>query len=136
MVRIIVKTPRAIRRADRRKFYESLLGGVCVNCGSKKHLEFDHVIPEEKSFNLATSYMEYSIEKVLPELQKCQLLCRKCHVIKTASDNGYNLFIHGTPAMYTNHRCRCGLCTDAWSRYAKKYVYRAREAAKTSVMVK
>lgn len=135
VVKILVKTPRAIRRAKRREFFESLLGGMCVGCGSDKNLEFDHVLPEDKCFNLATSAMECSLNKILPELQKCQLLCRKCHYKKTASDNGYNLPQHGTPSMYTNHKCRCELCTQVWATYAKGYVQRHRDSKQQPIMV-
>ena len=128
MVKIQVKTPRAIRRAKRRKFFESLLGGACVNCQATKQLEFDHVIPEDKSFNLATSCMEYSLETILPELQKCQLLCRSCHIRKTISDRGFNVERHGTPGMYSNRGCRCSDCRKSWAPYTRKnsekYYYR------------
>ena len=134
MVKIDVKTPRALRRAKRRKYFESLLGGQCVNCNSTKNLEFDHVIPEDKSYNLATSCMEYAVETILPELQKCQLLCRPCHFQKTALDTGYIVKRHGTPGMYTNHHCRCKECKMAWASYAIKYVHKSR-ALSSSVMV-
>lgn len=120
MVKIQVKTPRAIRRAERRKFFESLLGGACVNCQATKQLEFDHVIPEDKSFNLATSCMEYALETILPELQKCQLLCRSCHMKKTISDRGPIMNDHGTPNMYVNRGCRCDDCRASWAAYTRK----------------
>ena len=121
MVKITVKTPRAVRRAARRKLFESLLGGVCVSCRGDKNLEFDHVIPEDKSFNLATSCMEYSLETILPELQKCQLLCKSCHRRKTASDRYPDLPDHGIASRYSNGGCRCDSCKKAWAKYMKKY---------------
>lgn len=127
MVQIIVRTPKQIKRYNKRKFYESLLGGVCVNCGSDKQLEFDHVFPEDMLFRIG-NHIDCSIEKVLPELQKCQLLCRSCHINKTIADSGDNLLAHGTAAMYTNHGCRCEQCRAVWSKYtrknASKYYYK------------
>ena len=126
MVKISVKTPKQVLRAEKRKLYESLLGGSCVNCSSTYRLEFDHVIPSEMSFRIG-SYIDCKIETILPELQKCQLLCRPCHAEKTASDNGYSLENHGTPAMYSNRKCRYKECSFAWAKYtrknSKKYYY-------------
>lgn len=126
MVKILVKTPKSIIRSKKRKFYESLLGGTCVNCLSTERLEFDHVLPEDMSFRIG-SYIDSRIEVILPELQKCQLLCRPCHSEKTASDNGYSLENHGTPSMYSNRQCRCQECSEAWAKYtrknSKKYYY-------------
>lgn len=92
-----------------------------MECSSVERLEFDHVIPEDMSFRIGSGAMEYGVETILSELQKCQLLCRRCHAVKTASDNGYNLHKHGTPATYTNHGCRCDKCRVSWAKYARKY---------------
>lgn len=123
MVRIQVKTPRSLRRAKRRIFFESLLGGQCVNCMTTRDLQFDHVIPEDKKFNLGTSCMEFALETILPELQKCQLLCKTCHLDKTISDAvGYRK--HGSAGTYVNHKCRCEDCKSAWYIYTRRYVYK------------
>lgn len=56
-------------------------GGRCLNCGYDKHpciLEFHHINPLEKSFNVSNNKtMKYSI--LLEEAKKCQLLCPNCH---------------------------------------------------------
>lgn len=31
---------------------------------------------------------------------------------------------HGTPARYTNHKCRCAECRRAWREYMREYMYR------------
>lgn len=38
---------------------------------------------------------------------------------------------HGTPSMYTNHKCRCQQCRDAWSAYVLPY-QRARRAQRAA----
>lgn len=122
MVKIDVKTPRGLRRAKRRSFLESLLGGECVNCGATTDLEFDHVFPEDKIFNIGSSHLEYSYEHILPELQKCQLLCHYCHIKKTTTDTVE--IKHGTVGAYVNRKCRCGICRAVWYKYTRKYVER------------
>ncbi len=58
------------------------LGNKCVKCGTTKNLEFDHIDPKTKCFNVNP---QDSWEKTLPELYKCQLLCKPCHLEKTAT---------------------------------------------------
>ena len=61
------------------------LGGKCVECGCTETLEFDHIDPSTKSFNIAAGYTKP--KKVLDEeLAKCQLLCVSCHREKTKKD--------------------------------------------------
>jgi hypothetical protein len=62
------------------------MGGKCVQCGSTKALEFDHINPKTKSFNISAGYNKPK-EILEKELSKCQLLCNKCHIEKTKKDN-------------------------------------------------
>lgn len=59
------------------------LGGQCVDCGSDKGLEFDHIDPLEKSFTLAVGFSGFSEVRIQTELKKCELRCEVCHVLKT-----------------------------------------------------
>tara|TARA_B100001113_G_C20646390_1_gene421485 strand:- start:36 stop:539 length:504 start_codon:yes stop_codon:yes gene_type:complete len=74
------------RREDRRKRrlqeMKDKLGNKCVKCGSTENLEFDHIDPKTKCFNVNP---QDSWEKTLPELYKCQLLCKPCHTEKTTT---------------------------------------------------
>lgn len=97
------------------------LGGVCLNCGSTDRLEFDHVLPEDKVFDIAPN-LEISLERLLPELQKCQILCRNCHANKTNIDNGHQVGgVHGLTGTYTNYGCRCDECRAVWAKSRRKY---------------
>ena len=112
---------RRLARKKRRDTLIDALGGVCIDCGSSSKLEFDHVIPADKSFEIATS-LERKLETILTELQKCQLLCRVCHTKKTHLDNGHGLGgEHGLPGTYSNYGCRCELCTEVWRISCIKY---------------
>jgi len=97
------------KKHERKALLRSLLGDQCVSCGTTKRLCFDHVLPEDKSFDISQC-IAYSLEKLLPELQKCQLLCVWCHAIKTRLDNGGSTPTHGTYTMYVKRGCRCDAC--------------------------
>lgn len=121
--RIKENASNRIARDKRRVLYRSLLGGVCVECNSTNNLEFDHVIPEDLGFRIG-SHLGFSLEYVLPELQKCQLLCKPCHKVKTKSDVSARPSVpikHGTAGGYTNRGCRCQECKNAWTKYTVPY---------------
>ena len=67
------------RREANRDFLISHLGGKCVKCESTDRLEFDHINPNDKSFNVQGS-LGSSLERLLEEAKKCQLLCYGCHL--------------------------------------------------------
>ena len=61
------------------------LGGKCVHCGALDRLEFDHIEPATKSFNISSGYhKKWAV--LQEELSKCQLLCNSCHIAKTKID--------------------------------------------------
>ena len=71
-------------RGVKRKYEAVLLkGGKCEICGYNKNisaLEFHHLNPEEKSFQLdARHFSNNSLEVLQEELDKCILLCANCH---------------------------------------------------------
>jgi len=56
------------------------MGGKCRSCGYNKcvgALEFHHINPKEKDFNI--SGKSWSYEKLKSEVDKCILLCNRCH---------------------------------------------------------
>jgi predicted HNH restriction endonuclease len=57
------------------------LGGKCSICNYDKYtgaLEFHHINPAEKDFNIAELKLS-SFERIKPELDKCLLVCSNCH---------------------------------------------------------
>jgi len=115
-------------RQRRRLELISALGGECIVCGTNERLEFDHIFPEDKSFDISAR-LDYSMSNLLRELQKCQLLCRRHNIEKMCTDNGIQAVpLHGRISTYTNHKCRCRKCKDAWSIYFKKQrLHKAKE---------
>jgi 5-methylcytosine-specific restriction endonuclease McrA len=77
---------RSERVAARRRRVKQILvdeaGGCCVLCGYARYagaLEFHHLNPAEKSFQLGMSGLTRSIEAMRAEAAKCRLLCSNCH---------------------------------------------------------
>ena len=58
-------------------------GGKCFSCGYNKclaALEFHHINPNEKEFNIGTKLKRLdSFDDIKSELDKCILLCSNCH---------------------------------------------------------
>lgn len=91
----------------RRSMYLERLGGMCVRCGSKDQLHFDHINPYTKRFGISEC-MTYRVETVLPEVDKCQLLCETCHRTKTRVERSN--YLHGTYYGFMERRCDCDPC--------------------------
>jgi len=56
----------------------------CCLCGYNKcidALEFHHVVPENKNFNISMGNMTRSAATIINEFHKCMLLCANCHRI-------------------------------------------------------
>lgn len=69
------------RRAIKQRIVE-LKGGCCQICGYKKclrALEFHHLDPSQKEIKIANATL-YPWTKIQKELDKCILLCTRCHV--------------------------------------------------------
>lgn len=63
----------------------SLKGGKCERCGYDKcegALQFHHKDPSQKEFNFSHINLndsDFSMERLLKELDKCEVLCANCH---------------------------------------------------------
>ena len=93
------------------------LGVACAHCGSTDQLEFDHIDPALKSFDINEN-MTLNNPEVRAELDKCQLLCRPCHEAKTAAEHRAAGFTHGSIYGFMKVRCdcdECGAAKRAWN---------------------
>lgn len=105
-------------RDNRRKYAIDYLGGRCNVCKKQSDkYEFDHIRPETVSFRIAVG-LAFNINRLKSELDKCQLLCVDCHLVKTMKERGYSYTEHGV-SKYVNHGCRCEYCKVAWREYFK-----------------
>ena len=93
-------------QARRNKAIE-YLGSSCADCGSSDRLEFDHKVRELKAANIAT-LLSRKWEVLKAELDKCQLLCGDCHLLKTTKENSID-HTHGNVQRY-DKGCRCSDC--------------------------
>lgn len=86
---------RSKRKAERKRHafitrYKKLVG--CAFCGYKENavaLQFDHINPNEKSFNISQGYKSKGMLLIKQEIRKCQVLCANCHAIKTYENKDY-----------------------------------------------
>lgn len=105
------------------------LGSICVRCGSNERLEFDHINGKDKSYPIAKN-LNRRWEVLILELNKCQLLCRPCHLAKSKENdetgggqNKLEEFPHGTHTGYTMG-CREECCRAARREYRRNYYLR------------
>jgi hypothetical protein len=57
----------------------------CVDCGYKAHpaaLDFDHVTGD-KRFAIGRGVTSNSMEAVMEEIDKCEVVCANCHRVRT-----------------------------------------------------
>lgn len=58
----------------------------CNDCGIKYPyyvMDFDHRIPSQKSFTIASNISKYSLDQIKNEISKCDIVCANCHRIRT-----------------------------------------------------
>lgn len=110
----------------RRKQALQYLGGKCAKCSSKTTLEFDHIDRTKKRFTITTRLWEYSWARIEKELDKCQLLCKRCHIAKTLAERGQVAArgTHGTVSAYLH----CGPPKCEPCKAAKRVFQQVRRA--------
>lgn len=95
----------------------------CVKCGSIDRLELDHIDPKTKISHCIWSWTK---ERRELEIAKCQVLCHKCHLLKT--DEEYKSSrIHGGYYYYKKMKCKCKKCLKWHSNEVNKYRKRVKE---------
>ncbi len=115
---------RAAHRAHRlrkRQRCVDYLGGVCAVCGRPDDLEFHHIDPSRKEFNI-DHWLNRRWDILRAEVDKCELRCDEHHKIAHAAAHGETLYHHG---------CRCAICRAAYQASHNPYQrqYRARKKA-------
>jgi len=78
----------------------------CAKCDENDYLvlEFNHINPETKSFNIGkTKGKSKSWSTILNEVKKCEILCANCHKRVTAREHGRR--------GYTSRVCHSGMPT-------------------------
>ena len=72
-------------KRDRRHRAITYLGGKCVDCETTdlRVLEFDHVTEKRSGGPTIAALLGCDWERLRQELDKCELVCANCHVIRT-----------------------------------------------------
>ena len=67
------------KSAERFKMYKSTLS--CIKCGENEAccLEFHHINPDNKAFNISEKVRSLKWKTLLEEIEKCVVLCSNCH---------------------------------------------------------
>jgi hypothetical protein len=101
----------------RRAAAKEYLGGECKVCGLRESLEFDHISPSTKSFDISSAIAKHmSWSKLVLELDKCQLLCSTHHLEKTKLDRR-SAVTHGKYHTAYHLKCSCVECIEFKSSY-------------------
>lgn len=132
-----MNTKEYMRQYMKRRYHERkdrailFLGGKCIKCGTVEDLQFDHKDRKGKGFTIS---MLWSINEkdFWVEVKKCQLLCRKCHNIKTLDELGRVSARdrHGTLSSF--RYCKCDICRAAARKWFREYM-RKRRASSSAV---
>lgn len=128
----------ALYMANRRKFRRAKLfemsGNICARCQTIENLEFNHKDRTTKLFNLSGKALDTSWNIIIKEWEKCELLCKTCHLNYTKQQYNNQEIIpwnkditkpypeHGSPRMYSEFQCRCSLCKEAKKLYRAKII--------------
>ncbi len=76
--------------ARRRKIVDAHKDVPCARCGHRFPsycMDFHHRDPAQKSFNIGATILSHSLDAILDEIDKCDVLCAICHRIEQHSDN-------------------------------------------------
>lgn len=86
-----VKKKIYLRRRFWINLYKTRKG--CITCGYNLHgvaIDFDHVVPSTKSFNISHRLCNATLKSLFKEIRKCVLLCANCHRIKTLEEKQFD----------------------------------------------
>lgn len=119
------KRDRKNRHHERALAY---LGGRCVECGATENLQFDHIDPKTKCFNISGS-LNSSWATIVKELDKCQLLCDLHHKDKSAAERSVE---HGG-GVSGKRNCPCEPCKAQKADYMRYYKAAHRKTARVRV---
>ena len=92
------------------------LGGQCVVCGTDESLQIDHVDPSTKLFSITKNW-SIAWARLVVELDKCQLLCKTHHDVKSSTEVQVE---HGG-GKCGKRGCKCEPCMKRKAEYMKEY---------------
>lgn len=75
------------KKLEIKQVIEQLKSEPCTDCGNRFPyyvMDFDHIDGTTKTFNVS-EMRAYSLDNILKEVSKCELVCANCHRIRTFS---------------------------------------------------
>lgn len=78
---------KAARKKRVQAYARTFLEKGCVDCGYSNiiALDFDHRVPEDKKTEVGKIINRGSLNQVITEIAKCDVVCKNCHAIRTAN---------------------------------------------------
>jgi len=104
------------RLRERIPLARARLGGKCIDCGSIKNLEFDHIDPKTKKGNVS-EIANWKLERFLAEVDKCVLRCAPCHQNRHRNEAQG----HGE-GRWGKRNCKCEKCIIIRRKYYREYM--------------
>ena len=80
---------KRLRKKYRKQFYSWMQDKYCKDCGNSdfRVLEFDHL--EDKKYNISERIGAQTLESLMIEINKCDIVCANCHRIRTCKQFDY-----------------------------------------------
>ena len=96
---LCMRCNRKIRRTIRKLRAIELKGGVCKTCGWSGHPSgfiFHHLDGQSKESEISTMFEKARWNEIIAEIEKCDLLCGRCHTILHSNDDILQVLIQGS----------------------------------------
>lgn len=82
------------RRAPRQEYVDKIKAeSGCMDCGLHPEysqvLEFDHRPDEKKLFHISDGMTTGTMESLIAEIAKCDIVCANCHRVRTVKKNQF-----------------------------------------------
>lgn len=77
--------------AEKQRIVNELKQSPCLDCGERFPsvcMDFDHVRGEKRIGIAKMVVQTFSVENLLEEIAKCELVCSNCHRIRTHRNDG------------------------------------------------
>lgn len=80
------------RKQNQQFIYNYLMEHPCIDCGETdiEILQFDHIEMVRGRGNRVTSLLSHSIERIITEINKCEVRCANCHLRRTRRQMGWD----------------------------------------------
>lgn len=82
------KRNRRAHTARRRLVLNAIKSKPCTDCGHSFDpvcMDFDHRDPSTKKFTIASNIASITLEVLLDEIAKCDIVCANCHRLREKS---------------------------------------------------